>query len=84
MKQTDRATAMGVSKGTVSVWERSVRYPEMETIQNLASFFNVPLSTLLDGITEISGQSHISNNNHSDKDISAAAAKAAVSQISLI
>ena len=48
MKQDDLAKVIGVSKGTVSVWERNARFPEMDTIQRLVNYFEVPLSFLLD------------------------------------
>ena len=48
MKQDDLAKVIGVSKGTVSVWERDARFPEIDTIQCLADYFGVPLSFLLD------------------------------------
>lgn len=38
---------VGVTKNTVSVWERDVRKPEFDTLTELCSFFNVNMSYLL-------------------------------------
>ena len=45
--QEDFAKAIGVSKGTVSVWERGVRIPEFDTLDGLCDYFTVPLGYLL-------------------------------------
>lgn len=45
--QEDFAKAIGVSKGTVSVWERGVRIPEFDTLHGLCDYFAVPLGYLL-------------------------------------
>ena len=81
MKQDDLAKVIGVSKGTVPVWERNARFPEMDTIQRLVNYFEVPLSFLLDessGLT-IQPQTNIliqnkasifaSDQNHEDPEV---------------
>lgn len=45
--QDTLAEEIGVTKGTVSVWERGVRKPDFATLENLASYFNVTLPYLL-------------------------------------
>lgn len=41
------ADEIGVTKGTVSVWERGVRKPDFTKIEKLAVYFNVTISYLL-------------------------------------
>ena len=45
--QDDLAKEIGVSKGTVSVWERDGRKPEYDTLQQLCEYFQVNLGYLL-------------------------------------
>lgn len=45
--QDTLAEEIGVTKGTVSVWERGVRKPDFATLEKLASYFNVTLPYLL-------------------------------------
>ena len=45
--QDDLARDIGVSKGTVSVWERDARKPEYDTLQQLCEYFQVNLGYLL-------------------------------------
>ena len=45
--QDDIAREIGVSKGTVSVWERDARKPEYDTLQQLCEYFQVNLGYLL-------------------------------------
>lgn len=45
--QDDLAREIGVSKGTVSVWERDARKPEYDTLQQLCEHFQVNLGYLL-------------------------------------
>ena len=45
--QDDLAREIGVSKGTVSVWERDARKPEYDTLQQLCEYFQVNLGYLL-------------------------------------
>ena len=47
LTQAALAEAVGVSKNTVSVWERDVRKPEFDTLTDLCSFFNVNMSYLI-------------------------------------
>lgn len=41
--QDTLADEIGVTKGTVSVWERGVRKPDFTTIEKLAVYFNVTI-----------------------------------------
>ena len=41
------AEDIGVTKGTVSVWERGVRKPDFSTMEKLAAYFDVSLPYLL-------------------------------------
>ena len=45
--QDDLARDIGVSKGTVSVWERDARKPEYNTLEQLCEYFQVNLGYLL-------------------------------------
>lgn len=45
--QDTLAEEIGVTKGTVSVWERGVRKPDFATLEKLASYFDVTLPYLL-------------------------------------
>lgn len=45
--QDDLARDIGVSKGTVSVWERDARKPEYDTLEQLCEYFQVNLGYLL-------------------------------------
>ena len=47
LKQTDLADILGVSKYSVSGWERGVRKPDFEKLEEICSFFNVTMSYLL-------------------------------------
>ena len=47
MKQDELANALGVSKGTISQWERNLRIPEMSTIDKVSDFFGVSKARLL-------------------------------------
>lgn len=47
LSQTGIAGELGVSKGTVSVWERGERKPELGTLEKAASYFDVTLAYLL-------------------------------------
>ncbi len=61
MKRDKLAKVIGVSKETVSVWERNVRFPEMRTIHCLVDYFRVPLSFLLDKSSRSAIQSRVDN-----------------------
>lgn len=45
--QDTLAEEIGVTKGTVSVWERGVRKPDFATIEKLAVYFDVTIPYLL-------------------------------------
>lgn len=44
--QAQLAKALGVSKSTVSMWETGERTPTLETLEEIADYFNVDLNTL--------------------------------------
>ncbi len=45
--QADLAEKMCVTDKAVSKWERDISCPNIETIQKLADFFNIPVNELL-------------------------------------
>ncbi|WP_242348372.1 helix-turn-helix domain-containing protein [Mucispirillum schaedleri] len=47
MTQADVAEKMCVTDKAVSKWERDISCPNIETIQKLADFFNIPVNELL-------------------------------------
>ena len=47
LTQKALAEELGVTKNTVSAWERDVRKPDYETLAKLCSYFNVNMSYLL-------------------------------------
>lgn len=47
MTQVDLAEKMCVTDKAVSKWERDISCPNIETIQKLADFFNIPVNELL-------------------------------------
>lgn len=58
--QSQLAEQLGVAPVTVSIWERGVRKPEFETLDNICDFFSVSLGYLL-GNEDIVGGSPQSN-----------------------
>ena len=50
--QTGLAEALHVAKGTVSVWERGVRKPEFDTLEDICDLFDVSLGYLLGEVDE--------------------------------
>jgi len=51
MTQTDLAKTLGVSGGTVAMWETGKRKPQFETLNRLCELFNTDLS-FLNGSTD--------------------------------
>lgn len=47
--QSDLANALGVGKSAVSMWENGQRDPDFETLESIADYFNVPISTFFPG-----------------------------------
>ena len=47
LSQSSLAARVGVTKNTVSVWERNLRKPEFGTLEKLCAFFGVSMSYLL-------------------------------------
>ncbi|MBE5731631.1 MAG: helix-turn-helix transcriptional regulator [Clostridiales bacterium] len=44
--QVELATAINVSKGTISLWENELREPKLSNLIALATFFNVTIDFL--------------------------------------
>lgn len=55
MSQKELADYLYVNQGTVSRWERGVRFPDMELLQKIASRFDVDPSVLTDAPLNRSG-----------------------------
>ena len=47
LTQDELANALGVTKGTVSVWERNGRKPDFQTLEDICTFFDVNLGYLI-------------------------------------
>lgn len=47
LTQEQLATALGISSSTISSYERGIREPDLDTIGNIADFFNVDKGYLL-------------------------------------
>ena len=45
MTQAELGDRLGVGKSTVCMWESGQRTPDWETLESIADFFNVPMST---------------------------------------
>ena len=43
--QPQLAEALGVGKSTVSMWEGGNRQPDLETLEKIADYFNVPIGS---------------------------------------
>ena len=47
LTQMKLAEGLGTSQSAIAAWENQTREPDFKTIQRLADFFGVPLSSLL-------------------------------------
>ena len=47
MSQSQLATALGISKSSISMYELGERQPDFETLEIIADFFNVDMNYLL-------------------------------------
>lgn len=47
MTQTQLAEKLKVSSGTIAMWETEKRQPDLDTIKNIAEFFDVSIDSLL-------------------------------------
>ena len=54
LSQSQIAEELGVTKGTISVWERAIRKPDFETMEKIATYFDTTLSFLI-GTTDDRG-----------------------------
>lgn len=52
LSQPQLAQEIGVTKQTISLWERGPRRPDFQTMENLADFFNVKLGYLIGEIDD--------------------------------
>ncbi len=48
LRQSDIAEALGVAKGTISMYESGQRSPSFETAEHIADILNVPLASLIE------------------------------------
>ena len=48
LSQPELAKAIGVSNGTISIWENNINEPKAGYVKKLAVFFNVSADYLLD------------------------------------
>ena len=54
LSQATLAEQLGVDRSAVAQWETGVSQPRMGNVRKLASFFNVPVASILDGIDAVS------------------------------
>ena len=47
MTQRDVADGLGTSQSAIAMWENGTREPDFKTIKRIATFFGVPMSSLL-------------------------------------
>ena len=47
ISQTQLAEDLGVTKGTISVWERGIRKPDFDKMEKIAAYFDTTLQFLL-------------------------------------
>lgn len=45
--QRKLADALNLSQGTIGMWESGTRFPSFESLEQLADFFNLPMSALI-------------------------------------
>lgn len=48
LKQGELAAKLGVVRSTISMWENGQREPDLEMLEAIADYFNVPISRLID------------------------------------
>ena len=51
LTQIELSKRLGLSYSTISMYERGERQPNFETLEAIADFFNVPISTLIEKST---------------------------------
>lgn len=54
LTQSQLAEDLGVTKGTISVWERAIRKPDFDTMNKIVSYFDTTLAFLI-GTTDERG-----------------------------
>lgn len=47
LTQKELAKKLGIAQSTLASYERGIREPNFEMLENIADFFNVPMPTLL-------------------------------------
>lgn len=67
--QKDLANILGVSRGTIGMYEIGQRDPDTETLKKLAKFFNVSIDYLI-GLTTIKDVSPIIKQKNTEKPVS--------------
>lgn len=48
LNQSELAAVLNVSQSTVAGWENGARKPDLDTVEKIATFFNVTVDDLLD------------------------------------
>ena len=77
MTQTRLAKVLGVTKGTVSVWERGLRMPELETLERVAKRFEISVGYLLEGAdTEVEADVEAGETDTAEEKVDVARVKA--------
>lgn len=64
LTQAELARTMGISRSALSLYEIEKREPDIETLNKLASLFNVPVGYILGNDTH---DCHVQNNNNMNK-----------------
>lgn len=47
LTQGELAKGLGIGRSTVTMYEKGLREPNFEMLENIADYFNVPIATLL-------------------------------------
>ena len=50
LTQLQLATALGVKKSTIGMWENGNREPDFEMLEAIADYFNVPIATFFPSV----------------------------------
>lgn len=51
LNQEELGKKLGLAKSTISMYENGTRFPNMETLEAIADYFNVDMNTLTDSKT---------------------------------
>lgn len=53
LTQEELAKGLGVGRSTVTMYEKGLREPNFEMLENIADYFNVPMAELLGGESKV-------------------------------